>query len=154
MGEGCRGKTGRKAQEERQGHIRHLLGHGASGQEGAREGKLLPRAGLAQCCILRCRTATSQTLHSPLKGFAFGEGARWCQHKWHQVSSGAIQLQVSAAFLPVLSIPSLPVSLAALLEAIILCTNLILDLDELKKGHLISHHLPQIFSNLKEAARK
>lgn len=36
----------------------------------------------------RCRIATPQTFHLPLKGFVFGEGARGCQHKWHQVSGG------------------------------------------------------------------
>lgn len=98
--------------------------------------------------VITCRTATPQTLHS--LALPLVKGARWSQRKWHQASSGVIYLHVSAAFLPALSVPSLPASLAALLEVIILYTNLILDLDELKKGLLTSHVFLVIRRKLQE----
>lgn len=73
------------------------------------------------------------TQSSSLPIFACAGGARWCQEqKLHQTCIHVLYLQASTVFLPLLFISSLPAGLTALLEAILLYTDLILDLDELK----------------------
>lgn len=103
-------------------------------RERARESKPLWKKGPNKALPFWCRAAMpALTRSSSLPILARAEGARQCQlQKLHQTCIHMLYLQISTAFLPLLFVSSLPAAPAALLEALLLYTNFILDLDELK----------------------